>query len=785
MIMGYLKRIIISLLLLFTFFFLIVSIVYATLIYKPENIVNISNKIFNHGYSIEFHEVDSDINFFSPQFIFNQITLRNPKGIKLFEAEQLGFGISLLNTLTSGYLNLTFMDVHDVNFFNESPSTSRRSFKANVKRLYIQSEQFIIDSKDVFIAGENGNFSIVNNYGVFNNIPFKDLKIFNRSDSNKIFYSSLFFLDENKIKEEGLINLDAFINNKINLEVHSKGYFDTKLNQLVNLNKYIFTESNLTTNSNYFINNIDSIIYNNLDKKFIGVFSSSLPDQDINGTISINDQIVILRSKLRFNMDELLNYGEFIKLEGYEEFESTLFINNGAASLNLETDLSNTRIISNINDLQKEKDKELKTSIKIKNLIQPSYLIENKNFRSYLGPNKNGYFLLGADFEDQIDSLDEESGFHIFLSLNQLQINNLLMDTEFSIESSINSINLMIKELNFFNNIYKDQSFKIDFTDNYTKAFFSGKDLNGLITIDTTGFIRVEVFDTKFEFKGIDIVGSEVPAGINNLKLRFVGKNIQTYDDIFQDIDFYLLRNESITTIDNIKIKSRNFNIGPYNEKDKAYISFNKGKDLYKIRGSYEIVNKNDLLDSFIDYDLNYISTDLNIQWISLEELKDIQGNINFLVKGFESKASLPDSTFLRALKVFNLNAVIENIGNDTNIGSKNLVINRAEGNLYIGENRALIKKPIKLETSEANMRWTGEVLKNSEGYLDELNLNLEMRLRVSENIPWYAAIFGGMPALAGGIVFENIFEDRLVDVTTFKFDVKGSVEEPIIERLD
>jgi len=59
------------------------------------------------------------------------------------------------------------------------------------------------------------------------------------------------------------------------------------------------------------------------------------------------------------------------------------------------------------------------------------------------------------------------------------------------------------------------------------------------------------------------------------------------------------------------------------------------------------------------------------------------------------------------------------------------------------------------------------------------------MRLRVSENIPWYAAIFGGVPALAGGIVLENIFEDSLDSVSTFNFKVKGTVEEPLIERLD
>ena len=484
-------------------------------------------------------------------------------------------------------------------------------------------------------------------------------------------------------------------------------------------------------------------------------------------------------------MGELLNYGEYIKLEGYEEFETTMYLNDGIASLDLNTYLSNTRIISSIKDLEKDKNKELRTSIKIKDLMQPSYLIENKNFRSYLGPNKNGYFLLGSDFEDQIESLDKENGFHIFLSLDHLEINNLLMENELSKETSLKSLNLMIDEFNFFKNIYKKQSFKIDFSIDQTKAYFSGKDLNGFITVDGSGFTRIEVFDTKFEFKGVDIIGTEEVIGNDSLKLRFIGKNIQTYDDIFQDIDFYLLRNESITTIDNIRIKSKNFNIGPYNDNEKAYISFNRDKDLYKIRGSYEIKNINNSLDRFINYDLDYISTDLNIQWIALEELKDIQGNIRFLIKGFESKTSLPDSAFLRTLKIFNLNAIIENISNEKNIGSKNLVINRAEGDFYIGENRALIKKPIKLETSEANMRWTGEVLKNSEGFLDELNLNLEMRLRVSENIPWYAAIFGGIPALAGGIVFENIFEDSLDDATTFKFDVKGSIDEPIIERLD
>ena len=82
-------------------------------------------------------------------------------------------------------------------------------------------------------------------------------------------------------------------------------------------------------------------------------------------------------------------------------------------------------------------------------------------------------------------------------------------------------------------------------------------------------------------------------------------------------------------------------------------------------------------------------------------------------------------------------------------------------------------------------MNWSGDILKDKNGLLEELNLDLEMRLKVSENIPWYAAIFGGIPALAGGLVFENIIDERLDDVSTFQFDVTGSISKPEIIRLD
>ena len=783
--MKFIRKIFISLLLVSSFLFLITGITYTTLIYKPERLVSLANRFFDNTYIIEYKNIDSDRNFLSPGISFEGILIKDFNNKVILEAEKIALGINILSTYRKNYVDLNFLNIKNFSYSDEPSSNNKTNFKAMIDKLDIQSNTFNLLANKTVIEIQNGNTSIINNNGVLNNISFDELSIFNKFGSDRIYYYSKFNLDEEIINNENLLDLEAFSEYEINLVLQSKGYLDLNSGNLENINKYVFKESQLITQSEYPINEISMVMYSNINKNISGFFEASIPDQNIKGSILISNQIITIRSKLVFDMAEIINFEEYFKLEGLEEFNGILTVNNDLVSVELDSNLSNTKITSIIDDLQKESTQELKTTISIKDLSNPTYFIYNKNFKSYIGTKDNGYFSLGNQYDQQIESRDFKDGFHLFLSLQKLDISNLSLNNEINRVSNLRSINLHVKELNFFENRYKNQMFEVDFKNNNINAVFSGKDLNGLITTDQTGFIKIEVFDTKFEFQGIDIIESTEPIGLTDINLRFIGKNIKTYDDTFQDVDFYLLRNKRITTIDNIKIKSKNFNIGPSSKDEKAYMSYNKIKDLYKVKGSYEINNKDNSLNNFTNYNLGYISTELNIQWISLEELKDIQGNIKFLIKDFESKTTLPDSAFLRALKVFNLNAIIENISNEVNIGNKNLLINRAEGDFYISQNRALINKPVKLETSEVNMRWTGEVLKNSDSILDELNLDLEMRLRVSENIPWYAAIFGGVPALAGGIVFENIFEDSLEGVSTFKFKVKGTVREPLIERLD
>ena len=762
-----------------------IFITYLSLLYKPESIFFIANKTIAKNYSFEYSEINSKVSFLNPNISVDNILIRDQAKKVVLKGDEILIGIDLIKSFSMGFIHLNDLRIDNFNFLQDSSSDQNTDFAIYIKNLYIKSNNYNFASLNTRILSQSGELSLAAETGELNNMNFKGLNIFNKLNENKYYYSIYFNLDEQILDENDLFDFSSFSDYKIDLSLYSSGFYESNSNELVTVNKYIFRNSALKTLSGYLFENINAVLYENSNKEVTGMFDAKIPEQNINGSIQIKNNDVTIYTNLEFDMNEILNYENFLTLNGREEFAAKILISNGNTSLDLRSNLKDTEISSSINELNKKFDENLNTSIYIDNITQPTYLIENQRFYAFIGNNNNGFFSLGKGFDNEIKEKDFADGFHIYLTLKNLKINNILIPNEASNDANLKSLNLKIDELNFFNNLYKNQIFKINFKENSSLATFNGSNLNGSINIDNTGFTRIDVYNTKFEFKGLDIVESQSNFDIANINLRFVGKNIQTYDDIFQDIDFYLLRNKNITTVDNIKVSSKNLNIGPYDNNEKAYISYNNKTDMYKVRGSYKINNENSTLKALTNYDFEYLSANLNIQWIGINQLKNIEGNVDFLLKDFQSNTEIPNSAFLRALKIFNLNAIIENINNETNIASPNLYINRAEGNFYIGQNRALISEPIKIETSEAKMRWQGDIVKNSVGVLDSLNLDLEMRLKVSENIPWYAAIFGGIPALAGGMVLENIFDESLDDVSTFKFKVTGNIDNPEIKRLD
>ena len=778
-----LKKLLISLTSILLFSMSLLIIIYSLFLYKPNSAVQFFDKFLVNEYKLEYKEIVSEKKFFEPKLTIKNFSLKDKVGQDILNIERFSLSIDFLKTIKSRYLNLSLLEIEGFNLNNQSNLKNlENSFKLRINDLNIKTNDLDFQSQESYIINADGETSILNFNGKLNNVNFSDFRILIIPNSDKFLYQGNFNLNEKIIKENNLIDLKNFSDYLINLSLESQGYLDKKTGTIKNLNKYTFTESRLATVDDYLIKNINLVLFDNLNQSLSGIFSSTLPDQNISGSMLIKDKKITLHSFLKYEMSEILDQTSYFSLEGYEEFKSIITIINGKISLDLESDFLKTKISSILEDLKKDRNERLDISIKIPDLSRPTYSISSDRYNSYIGENNNGYFIFGKDGEGKIKNIDTTNGFHIFLNLKDLNIEDILINRSIEGSDFLSSITLEIQELNIFKNTYKNQNVLINTLNNETNIIFSGEGLNGSIREDKTGFIKIELFDTKFEFEEFK---SNNFVNLENINLRFIGKNIETYNSLFEKIDFYFLSNEKIITIDNINVVSKFLKIGQYSGKQKAYISHNKINDLYKVRGSYEISNSNHPLKGLINYNFKYLSTDLNIQWVSLEKLKDIEGNIEFLIKDFESKATLPDSTFFKALKIFNLNAIIENINNETSITSTNLFLDRAEGDFYVGKNRAIINNPIKIETPEANMRWAGEVMKDSNGLLDELNLNLEMRLKVSENIPLYAALFGGVPAFAGGLFFENIFDERLDDASTFKFKIHGSIEKPVIDRLD
>ena len=47
----------------------------------------------------------------------------------------------------------------------------------------------------------------------------------------------------------------------------------------------------------------------------------------------------------------------------------------------------------------------------------------------------------------------------------------------------------------------------------------------------------------------------------------------------------------------------------------------------------------------------------------------------------------------------------------------------------------------------------------------------------VSESIPWYVAILGGLPAAASAVVVTEVLEEGFSDVTSSKYSISGNVD--------
>lgn len=754
---------------------------YGFLVYKPGQTINFIDKAFIFDYSIDIESIESNRNFINPVFVNKEIKIKDNKKNELIYIPNLKIGINLFKSLFKKHISLSLLEIDTFISTYSSSGITTEPFLINGNQLSISNDSINISAEEFefFISSDNSKIVLVN--GNINTYSFNEINALMDSKENRIHYKSSHSFDSQSLDQINFIDLKTFKNHELYLNLDTKGYFDFKTGENKRIDKLVLKNSTITTNTDFMIKSINSKIFSNLDNELVGIFKSSLSDQNISGSILYDSDQSIIRTNLKINMDEITDSSQYFSMSGQEIFKVTMTFSDENLSMNMVSNLTNTNFSASIQDLNNKLNENTETSIYIENMSEPSYKIKNKYINAYIKSSGDGYFAFGENYQKKIKTSKYNNGFHIYLDLDNFSFDELFYGSSGDDNYLLKSVNIKSKQFNFLDNKYSNINLNLNLEDEIY-INISGNELNGEINIDQTNFIKIKLRDSFINFNEIKSTQTNLASNFNNINLRFIGNNIKTKNNIFRDIDFYILKNKNILTIDNIKIDSNRLDIGPTKNNQKAYISYNKLNDLYKIKGSYEFDNSSGYFNSFTKYDFNLLKTDLNIQWNSIKSLTNLEGRVDFLLEDLNLNTSAADSTLLIALRILNLNGIVEGIDN---ISNGTLNINQASGNILVGKKRAFISSPIIINTNEAAMRWNGEILKNTSGELDLVNLDLSMRLKISENIPWYAALLGGIPAIAGGIVLENIFEDEIEDVSTIDFIVQGSIRNPEIIRLN
>ena len=395
--------------------------------------------------------------------------------------------------------------------------------------------------------------------------------------------------------------------------------------------------------------------------------------------------------------------------------------------------------------------------------------------------NKNFGFI---SFQDLSKIKYLQDGFNIKTNIFIEDFNNIFSQNFISFKDLMMNLYLSGNEIQnsstfrFFSGQQSDISLNGKFNDGNLNLIFNSENLKGSLVRDDSSFFRINLYDSNINF---NFGAPEEDFVLPNLKFRVSGENIIFNDAAFNKIDFYYLKNGDVLTLNDINIDSDFLKISNYQD-EPAYFSINANSDFYKVKGSYEFKDIKDSLKLKDFPPINYLKSNLNIQWNKLLELRNIEGTIDFLAKDFQINQNNPNSGLLNLVGLLNIQSFFD--GYDGSSTDEFIKFKRGTGSIIFSQKYGRIVDELAFEADFGEMNWSGFIIKDDFGYFRELDLELSLKLNLQENIPWYAAIFGGLGVAAGTAIIGNVFEEQIEEISTIEYSVKGSLNSPNLDRL-
>ena len=278
-------------------------------------------------------------------------------------------------------------------------------------------------------------------------------------------------------------------------------------------------------------------------------------------------------------------------------------------------------------------------------------------------------------------------------------------------------------ELTSVNGLFKDEENFFKVTLSNQKLFFGISDVG--IEVDFIsnlsfqgGVFRIVPTDFKsniFSLNG----GSEnfFDFDLNSMSIRNINLDLALKERPSQTVDFANLNYEDL----NIKASD-------------GYLSF---RDIASYGAQLTLSGKN----------LSYNDSSFNIPALRVLSLIDIQSNLtNFLSADFER------------------------------LNQDSFVVDNFDGELYFDSEGYVNIKEINLNFDVGDAKINGIITSDLEEF-DTFNLDLDFFSTISENIPWYVAIIGGIPAAAGAVVVTDILEEDLIQISKSSYKINGNID--------
>jgi hypothetical protein len=323
---------------------------------------------------------------------------------------------------------------------------------------------------------------------------------------------------------------------------------------------------------------------------------------------------------------------------------------------------------------------------------------------------------------------------------NELKANDVLLSDYIISSNQFNQ-----GTYNFFTNLPNKMplNFRINSDGELTSA-------NGLFK-DEENFFKVTLSDKKLFF-GISDVGIEVDF-INNLS--FEGgvfriaptdfkSNIFSLNEVSENFFDFDLNSMSIRNINlDLALKERpnqtdNFTNLYYEDLSikvsDGYLTF---RDIASYGAQIRLSGKN----------LSYNDSSFNIPALRVLSLIDIQSNLtNFLTADFER------------------------------LNQDSFIVDNFNGELYFDSEGYVNIKEINLNFDVGEAKINGLITSDLQEF-DTFNLDLDFFSTISQNIPWYVAIIGGIPAAAGAVVVTDILEEDLIQISKSSYKINGNID--------